>query len=140
VGLISKVGFFFFFFPENGPLHPLIPTRPHSHFLTSSPSFSLSTHGPSPNLVDKFGWCTWDAFYLAVEPVGIWHGVNEFAKGGVSPRFLIIDDGWQSINLYGENPNRRIEKEEDSGEGTNTDSSSPPAQSSPGFLFVISKK
>ncbi|GMY07992.1 stachyose synthase-like [Fagus crenata] len=57
------------------------------------------------NLVDKFGWCTWDAFYLTVEPAGVWHGVNDFVKGGVSPRFLIIDDGWQSINLDGENPN-----------------------------------
>ncbi len=35
----------------------------------------------------------------------MWHRVNDFVKGGVSPRFLIIDDGWQSINLDGENPN-----------------------------------
>lgn len=68
-------------------------------------TFRLLEEKTPPNLVDKFGWCTWDAFYLTVEPVGIWHGVNEFAEGGVSPRFLIIDDGWQSINLDGENPN-----------------------------------
>ncbi|XP_050235886.1 stachyose synthase [Mercurialis annua] len=58
-----------------------------------------------PEIVDKFGWCTWDAFYLTVEPIGIWHGLNDFVEGGVNPRFLIIDDGWQSINLDGENPN-----------------------------------
>ncbi|KAK3042584.1 hypothetical protein RJ639_000836, partial [Escallonia herrerae] len=50
-------------------------------------------------LVDKFGWCTWDSFYLTVEPAGVWLGVKEFSDGGVSPRFLIIDDGWQSFNL-----------------------------------------
>lgn len=68
-------------------------------------TFRLLEEKRAPNLVDKFGWCTWDAFYLTVEPVGVWHGVNNFSQGGVSPRFLIIDDGWQSINLDGENPN-----------------------------------
>lgn len=68
-------------------------------------TFRLLEEKIVPNLIDKFGWCTWDAFYLTVEPTGIWHGVNEFVEGGVSPRFLIIDDGWQSINFDGESPN-----------------------------------
>ncbi|KAM1017917.1 hypothetical protein ACFX13_048144 [Malus domestica] len=68
-------------------------------------TFRLLEEKTVPNLVDKFGWCTWDAFYLTVEPVGVWHGVNEFVEGGVSPRFLIIDDGWQSINLDDEDVN-----------------------------------
>ncbi|RXH74591.1 hypothetical protein DVH24_029312 [Malus domestica] len=59
-----------------------------------------------PNLVEKFDWCTWDAFYLTVEPAGIWHGINEFTEAGVSPRFLIVDDGWQSISFdENEDPN-----------------------------------
>ncbi|KAJ7008146.1 hypothetical protein D5086_005271 [Populus alba] len=68
-------------------------------------TFKLLEEKTVPSLVDKFGWCTWDAFYLAVEPAGVWHGVNDFVEGGVSPRFLIIDDGWQSINTDDENPN-----------------------------------
>ncbi|XP_048235653.1 stachyose synthase isoform X2 [Ricinus communis] len=68
-------------------------------------TFRLLEEKTVPSLTDKFGWCTWDAFYLTVEPVGIWHGVNDFVEGGVNPRFLIIDDGWQSISLDGENPN-----------------------------------
>lgn len=68
-------------------------------------TFRLIEEKTIPNLVDKFGWCTWDAFYLTVEPVGVWHGVNDFVEGGVSPRFVIIDDGWQSINLDDQNPN-----------------------------------
>ncbi|KAJ8748679.1 hypothetical protein K2173_008124 [Erythroxylum novogranatense] len=69
-------------------------------------TFRLLEEKTAPSVVDKFGWCTWDAFYLTVEPNGVWLGVNEFAEGGVSPRFVIIDDGWQSINLDGQNPNR----------------------------------
>ncbi|KAL3572299.1 hypothetical protein D5086_026203 [Populus alba] len=68
-------------------------------------TFKLLEEKAAPSLIDKFGWCTWDAFYLTVEPAGVWHGVNDFVEGGVSPRFLFIDDGWQSINFDGENPN-----------------------------------
>lgn len=67
-------------------------------------TFRLLEEKAVPSLVDKFGWCTWDAFYLTVDPVGVWHGVKDFAEGGVQPRFLIIDDGWQSISTDGENP------------------------------------
>jgi stachyose synthetase len=65
-------------------------------------TFRLLEEKSAPNLVDKFGWCTWDAFYLTVEPVGVSHGVNDFVEAGVPPRFLIIDDGWQSINFDGD--------------------------------------
>ncbi|XLU60033.1 hypothetical protein S245_019242 [Arachis hypogaea] len=62
-------------------------------------TFKLLEEKNPPSIVDKFGWCTWDAFYLSVEPVGVFHGLKDFAEiGGVSPRFVIIDDGWQSIN------------------------------------------
>nr|KYP47591.1 Stachyose synthase [Cajanus cajan] len=69
-------------------------------------SFRLLEEKTVPRIVDKFGWCTWDAFYLTVNPVGVWHGLKDFAQGGVSPRFLIIDDGWQSLNFDGDDPNQ----------------------------------
>ncbi|XP_004975984.2 probable galactinol--sucrose galactosyltransferase 2 [Setaria italica] len=48
-----------------------------------------------PANLDWFGWCTWDAFYKAVNPAGIEEGLKSLREGGVPPRFLIIDDGWQ---------------------------------------------
>ncbi|KAK7396982.1 hypothetical protein VNO78_18146 [Psophocarpus tetragonolobus] len=68
-------------------------------------SFKLLEEKTVPRIVDKFGWCTWDAFYLSVNPVGVWHGLQDFAEGGVAPRFVIIDDGWQSVNFDGDDPN-----------------------------------
>ncbi|XWS31846.1 hypothetical protein CRYUN_Cryun23aG0111100 [Craigia yunnanensis] len=68
-------------------------------------TFKLLEEKNPPSIIDKFGWCTWDAFYLTVEPAGVWQGVKEFSEGGVSPRFIIIDDGWQSINRDSDNPN-----------------------------------
>ena len=47
--------------------------------------------------MDKFGWCTWDAFYLKVHPKGVWEGVKGLAEGGCPPGMVLIDDGWQSI-------------------------------------------
>lgn len=67
-------------------------------------TFRVLQEKSPPNIVDKFGWCTWDAFYLTVEPVGLWHGVKSFFDNGFPLRFLIIDDGWQSINMDHENP------------------------------------
>ena len=34
----------------------------------------------------------------------MWRGIGSFADNGLPPRFLIIDDGWQSINMDHENP------------------------------------
>lgn len=48
-------------------------------------------------IVDKFGWCTWDAFYLKVHPRGVWEGVKGLVEGGCPPGMVLIDDGWQSI-------------------------------------------
>jgi raffinose synthase len=49
-----------------------------------------------PDFVELFGWCTWDAFYREVSAEKVRLGLESFAAGGVEPRFLILDDGWQS--------------------------------------------
>lgn len=64
-------------------------------------TFRLLEEKSVPSFVDRFGWCTWDAFYLTVDPLGVWHGVKDFDDAGLPLRFLIIDDGWQSIDFDG---------------------------------------
>lgn len=51
---------------------------------------------PLPKFVDQFGWCTWDAFYTEVTHEKVIAGLEEFRKGGVQPRSIILDDGWLS--------------------------------------------
>ncbi|KAJ1385063.1 Glycosyl hydrolases 36 [Sesbania bispinosa] len=60
-------------------------------------SFKLLEEKTPPCIVDKFGWCTWDAFYLNVHPEGVWEGVKGLVEGGCPPGMVLIDDGWQSI-------------------------------------------
>ncbi|WCJ30002.1 Raffinose synthase family protein [Euphorbia peplus] len=50
-----------------------------------------------PGVVDYFGWCTWDAFYQEVTQEGVEAGLESLAAGGTPPKFVIIDDGWQSV-------------------------------------------
>ncbi|GLJ37755.1 hypothetical protein SUGI_0767270 [Cryptomeria japonica] len=61
-------------------------------------TFRLREEKTLPGVVDKFGWCTWDAFYLTVAPSGVWEGVKRLANGACPPGFVLIDDGWQSIS------------------------------------------
>lgn len=51
-----------------------------------------------PQIVDYFGWCTWDAFYQEVTQEGVESGLESLAAGGAPPKFVIIDDGWQSVS------------------------------------------
>lgn len=60
-------------------------------------TFRLLEEKTPPGIVDKFGWCTWDAFYLTVNPKGILEGVKGLVEGGCPPGLVLIDDGWQSI-------------------------------------------
>ncbi|XP_021825927.1 galactinol--sucrose galactosyltransferase-like, partial [Prunus avium] len=60
-------------------------------------TFKLLEEKNVPKIVDKFGWCTWDAFYLMVHPRGVWEGVKGLVEGGCPPGLVLIDDGWQSI-------------------------------------------
>lgn len=50
-----------------------------------------------PDFMDAFGWCTWNAFYQEVSHELVRQGLESFRQGGVQPRFLILDDGWQQV-------------------------------------------
>jgi raffinose synthase len=79
-------------------------TNPYRLAEQSAPSVSawmktcrLRYEKQLPAFVDQFGWCTWDAFYRDVSQEGVRQGLENFAAGGVSPRLLILDDGWHTI-------------------------------------------
>jgi len=55
-----------------------------------------------PPSIDKFAWCSWDAFYSSVSAQGLMEGVRSLSAGGVPPKMVIIDDGWQSTDLDAE--------------------------------------
>ncbi|XP_015881674.3 probable galactinol--sucrose galactosyltransferase 1 [Ziziphus jujuba] len=65
------------------------------HLLT----FSHRERKKMPDMVNWFGWCTWDAFYTDVTSEGVKQGLESLEKGGIPPKFVIIDDGWQSVSM-----------------------------------------
>lgn len=60
----------------------------------------LRREKPLPPFVDLFGWCTWDAFYKEVSQEKVREGLQSFRDGGVQPRYLVLDDGWQSYEMF----------------------------------------
>ncbi|GMH04552.1 hypothetical protein Nepgr_006392 [Nepenthes gracilis] len=64
-----------------------------SHLKT----FRLRHEKKLPGIVDYFGWCTWDAFYQKVTQEGVEAGLASLSDGGTPAKFVIIDDGWQSV-------------------------------------------
>ncbi|XAR66866.1 Galactinol--sucrose galactosyltransferase [Bertholletia excelsa] len=60
-----------------------------------------------PSIVDYFGWCTWDAFYQEVTQEGVEAGLESLAAGGAPAKFVIIDDGWQSVCGDSERPSEQ---------------------------------
>lgn len=64
-----------------------------------SKSFLRREKKQLPGMLDYFGWCTWDAFYTDVSVEGVHQGLTSLAEGGTPAKFLIIDDGWQSVDL-----------------------------------------
>ncbi|KAL6562475.1 flavodoxin-like fold protein [Orobanche gracilis] len=52
-----------------------------------------------PDMLNWFGWCTWDAFYTNVTAEGVKQALESLGKGGIPPKFVIIDDGWQSVGM-----------------------------------------
>jgi raffinose synthase len=63
-------------------------------------SFRLAHEKQPPDFVRWFGWCTWDAFYKEVSALKIQQGLRSFQRAGVTPGFLVIDDGWQPVNGF----------------------------------------
>jgi len=61
-----------------------------------------------PRFIDSFGWCTWDAFYADVSAEKVREGLETFKAGGITPRLLILDDGWQSVKHHGELKHYRL--------------------------------
>ncbi|KAG8472540.1 hypothetical protein CXB51_034424 [Gossypium anomalum] len=62
-------------------------------------TFSHRERKKMPDMLNWFGWCTWDAFYTNVTSESLKEGLESLEKGGIHPRFLIIDDGWQSVAM-----------------------------------------
>lgn len=47
-----------------------------------------------PAWMDLFGWCTWDAYYQSVSAESVLESLRFMQMGGLTPGFMILDDGW----------------------------------------------
>ncbi len=52
-----------------------------------------------PEVFEGLGWCTWDAFYHAVDEKGILAKLDELRAKQVPVQWVLIDDGWLDADL-----------------------------------------
>ena len=74
-------------------------------------TLQLREDKPAPAFLDRFGWCTWDAFYQEVTEDKLLQGLQTLADVGIPPGFVILDDGWQDVRdsllwSFGTHPQR----------------------------------
>ena len=58
----------------------------------------LRTEKHQPRMMHYFGWCTWNAFYEDVSQEKLMAGMDYFKQNGFTPKFVLLDDGWQTVN------------------------------------------
>lgn len=51
-----------------------------------------------PAILEKIGWCTWDAFYKEVSAEKIEAKLKEIQKKQIPIGWVLIDDGWLSVH------------------------------------------
>lgn len=69
----------------------------------------LRTERRLPEMFRYLGWCSWNAFYTDVSEQGIREKAAELAEKQVPVKWMIIDDGWLSLQnrlLYAFEPDR----------------------------------
>lgn len=57
----------------------------------------LRTNKTYPPLLDRLGWCSWDAFYHQVNEEGLLQKAEELQALGVPTGWFMIDDGWSDV-------------------------------------------
>lgn len=64
-------------------------------------SFRLRTEKRTPAFMERLGWCTWNAFYGAVDEEKLLAGLDSFHAVGFPLGFMLIDDGaWDQRGEY----------------------------------------
>ncbi len=58
---------------------------------------SLRSAKPLPDIVDRFGWNTWNAFYREVTAADVRRGLERLRDADLTPGYVILDDGWLSV-------------------------------------------
>ena len=51
-----------------------------------------------PEILEGFGWCTWNAFYREVSEEGIIAKLDEFRRKNIPVKWILIDDGWMDAD------------------------------------------
>ncbi len=55
-----------------------------------------------PEILEKWGWCTWDSLGQSVSEAAIFEKMEDFAAQGLRVPWVLIDDGWSQADREGQ--------------------------------------
>ncbi len=64
---------------------------------TGAISVPLREERVLPEMFQKFGWCTWDAFYQEPTSQKLFQKLDELKALGIKLGYVLIDDGWSQV-------------------------------------------
>mmetsp|Transcript_18004 Transcript_18004/g.23702 ORF Transcript_18004/g.23702 Transcript_18004/m.23702 type:complete len:953 (+) Transcript_18004:80-2938(+) len=91
----------------NGLVIPPILNTINEYYDSLKGEASIPPISTPPAFLDTFGWCTWDSFYTQVTPEGVKEGLTSLKGAGFPPKWMVLDDGWQSTT----NPDAKNEEQ-----------------------------
>lgn len=68
--------------------------------LAQTQSGRLRRDKALPGFIDTLGWSTWNAFYHDVTHDKIRQALSALRQAGIQPRYLLLDDGWQTVAQF----------------------------------------
>ncbi|HYG37975.1 MAG TPA: Sip1-related alpha-galactosidase [Cytophagales bacterium] len=78
-------------------IYPLIDELMEEGMEIMGYSENLRKNKVYPEVLENFGWCTWDAFGHKINEEKIIEGVASFTKNDFPVPFVLIDDGWLKV-------------------------------------------
>lgn len=78
--------------------YELIPTVIKFAFEITGRKPRMREDKPFPDVLEYFGWCSWDAFHIDVSEDLLLKKAEEFKKKEIPVKWIMIDDMWGDVN------------------------------------------
>lgn len=78
-------------------IYPLVEEAMEKGMEIMGYSENLRKNKVYPEVLENFGWCTWDAFGHNINEQKVIEGVQSFTKHNFPVPFVLIDDGWLKV-------------------------------------------
>lgn len=91
-------------------MYALVPQVIREGFRAVGRPSRLREEREYPPVLERLGWCSWDAYHLEVSHAGLLEKAEEFREKGIPVHWFMLDDMWGHVknNALGVNSTREL--------------------------------